>query len=746
MLLREGFRASTSSLALIILGKLAGLAFVGSALAQNAATPTTLDDITVTADRTPSTVFDSPSTVSVTNAREIDQRNINSPRELAREEPGVSVGNQPARGGATNYVIRGIGENRVRVQIDGIKVPDFPETNIGAGTYTRDFVDFDSLKQVEIIRGPSSALYGSDAIGGVVSYLTKDPADYLNFIGKDWYLSAKTGYDSTDRSVQQTYTGAWRFGPWEALVLYTRRQGREAWPNLDDDSTLQPNPQDFSTDNVLAKILYNAGEWGQFKLTGEFTRKIVGTDLLSDRSASGGGGMPFTTVFDSDAKDRTTRPRLSVDWTLPVSWAIADTVRTAAYWTQVDRQEKTLQQRGTSFATPPTEPNRYRLSDFGFNQEIRGAEIQLSGARSWGDWEHNFIYGGSFDVTSTSRPRDRLEINALDNSLSRSIAGETFPNKNFPDTDTLQAGVYVQDVARYGRLRIIPAVRFDYYRMEPHPDADFARSNLRDFVVEEQNEFAISPKFGATFDLTDQFRVFGQYSRGFRAPPYDSANFGFSNPVHFYEILPNGNLKPETSNGFEAGLRGRFEDGSSFQVSSFYNLYDDFIETVTVGRSPAGLTQFQYQNLTNVRIWGFEAKGDWRFAQNWSLVGSLAYAHGENEETGEALDSVDPFTAIAGVRYEHESGWGGEIRARGAAAKNRVSDPSFFKPGSYVTLDSILFYNPTPNFSVNAGVYNLLDVEYYNAQDVAGVLADNRNLELLRSPGRAFALNATVRW
>lgn len=745
--LRDGLRASASPIALLAFAPLAAAPLSAAHAQTTAPTPTTLDDITVTADRVPSTIYDSPSTVSVIDAQEIDRKNINSPRDVAREEPGVSVGNQPSRGGVTNYVIRGIGENRVRVQIDGIKVPDFPETNIGAGTYTRDFVDFDSLKQIEIIRGPSSALYGSDAIGGVVSYVTKDPSDYLNLIGKDWYLSAKTGYDGENRSFEQTYTGAWRFGPWESLLLYTRRQGHETKPNLDDNSRLEPNPQDFTTDNVLAKILYNAGEWGQFKLTGEFTRKSVGTDLLSDRSYTPGGrGMPFTQVFDSDAKDTTTRPRLSFDWTLPLSWAIADTVRTNVYWTQVDRTEKTLQKRGSSFAGPLTEPNRLRFSDFGFNQEIRGAEIQFSGIRQWGEWEHNFTYGGSFDVTTTSRPRDRIEIGLPTGIVSRTIAGETYPNKNFPDTDTLQAGFYVQDIARYGRLRVIPALRFDYYRMEPHPDADFARSNLSNFTVEEQNEFAVSPKFGLTYDLTDQLRAFGQYSRGFRAPPYDTANFGFSNPIYFYEILPNGNLKPETSDGFEAGLRGRFENGSSFQVTGFYNLYHNFIETVTVGTSPAGLTQFQYQNLSNVKIWGFEAKGDWRFAPNWSLFGSLAYARGEDEDTGRALDSVDPFTAMAGLRYEHESGWGGELRARGATAKNRVSDPSVFKPGSYVTLDALAFYNPSPNLSFNVGVYNILDVKYYNAQDVAGVLASNRNLELLRAPGRTVALNATLRW
>lgn len=732
-ILHERLRASVSLVALSAVS----IGLAAPAWAEASPPPTPLDAITVTADRTPGPVFDSPSTVSVTTAEELNRRAIDSPRELAREEPGVSVGNQPTRGGATNYVIRGIGDNRVRVQIDGVKVPDFPETNIGAGTYTRDFVDFDSLKQVEIIRGPASALYGSDAIGGVVSYVTKDPADYLDLVGKTWFLSGKFGFDTADRSFVQSITGAWRAGSWEGLVVYTRREGKE----LDANTWRKPNPQDFLSQNVLAKLIYDAGDWGRLKLTGEFLHKKVKTDLLTDLSAA---------VQSSLADDTTTRPRLSLDWTLPVNSIFADTVASRVYWTKAEREELTNQRRRTGATTPPGVPNRLRLSDFTFTQEIWGAEIQATAARQFWGMEHLITYGATFDSTSTSRPRDRIEFNTLTGVGTRFISGERFPNKNFPDTDTTQASFYIQDIARIGALRVIPALRFDYYHLEPNPDFAFANSNLANFTVNKQTEFAISPKLGLTYDLTENYRLFGQYSRGFRAPPYDNANFGFSNPVFRYEILPNGNLKPETSDGFEAGLRGRFENGSSFQVSGFYNLYNDFLETRVVGVTLAGLQQFQYQNLSNVTIWGFEAKGEWRLDPNWSLFGALAYANGEDDETGRPLDSVDPFTYVAGVRYRGTDGWmkgvTAEVRARGAAKKSRVSAPDIYRPDAWTTLDAILSYDITPTASLNLGVYNILDASYFSAQDVAGTLSSNPNLELFRAPGRSVALNATIRW
>jgi hemoglobin/transferrin/lactoferrin receptor protein len=328
------------------------------------------------------------------------------------------------------------------------------------------------------------------------------------------------------------------------------------------------------------------------------------------------------------------------------------------------------------------------------------------------------------------------------------VAGETFPNKNFPDTETTQAAFYIQDIAQWGPLRLIPAVRFDYFSLTPFKDQLFANSNTANFTINEQEETAVSPKLGATLDLTRNYRLFAQYARGFRAPPYDNANFGFRNTSFFYEILPNGNLKPETSDGFEAGLRGRFQGGSSFQLTAFYNIYHDFIDTVTLKEPPPpGFTQFQYQNIGEVVIKGIEGKAEWRFLPEWSLFGAFAYAEGENQETGLPLDSVDPFLGLTGIRYRSlTSGWGGEVRARYVAEKDRVSQVTFFKPPEHVTVDALLSYEVVPTFTINLGAFNVLNESYFNPQDVVQVLTANPNLELFRAPGRSWAMNATVRW
>ena len=581
------------------------LAAISSAAAQEAGTSATveenteqtpkatqLDAVTSTATRSPTAIKDVAGTVSVITAEELERRNANSMEDIVRYEPGVSVGDSSSRAGSGNFIIRGIGGNRVLVLVDGLPVPDAPITSTSAGSYTRDYVDLDSMKRVEIIRGPSSALYGSDGIGGTVAYVTKDPADYLEGLDKDWYASIKGGYDSAGESFTESLTGVKRAGNVEMLGIYTRRDGHETEPN----SNALYNPQDYSSNSFLGKLVFN-GLWGNsLKFTAQHDENEADIDLLTDV----GGAVPstspffFSTVTGSQAEDDTQRTLVSAAYSHNTPFAIADNLEAKAFYTRVERTEHTTQTLTDGLT------NYYRVSDFEFEQDIFGADLQFGLSRDWAGISHNFTYGGTVDYTETSRPRHRSETNLTTNTTSSYFPfnDETFPNKNFPDTKTIKAGLYVQDSIDIGRLGVIPAVRFDYFKLHPEVDKLFLNSTAGSIPVHDQEETEVSPKLGLTFDVTDEYTLFGQYAHGFRAPPYDNANFAFSNPGYGYEILPNANLKPETSDGFEAGLRGGYADGSSFSLSGFYHTYEDFIDTVFVGFSGGGLMQFQYQNLS----------------------------------------------------------------------------------------------------------------------------------------------------
>lgn len=717
----------------------------GAQQAPDAPTAAELPPVSVTATRGPRPTDQVPATVSVIEAEQLDRQQAVRPQDAVRYEPGVSFGNNPTRAGGSNFAIRGIGGNRVRVQIDGIRVPDFPESNIGAGNFTRDFVDLETIRRIEILRGPASALYGSDALGGVVAYTTKDPADYLGLTGRDTYVSGRFGYSGADNSFSETITGAFRSGTVEGMLLYTRRDGNE----LRAGGDYPTNPQDYAVNSLLGRLVWRATPADTLRLTGEFFERLTDTDIRTDRSvAPGFGGGPSTAVLNSEGRDRTERVRLSLDHVRDAPFAFIDRIESRAWYTSLDRRERTDQLRSV-FAGPvaPTAPNRFRFSDFRQEQAIVGAETQINSTFRLFGKPHRLTYGAIVERIETGRPRDRFETSLTTGGLTRSVAGETYPNKNFPDTTTWQAGAYVQDEFEVGRLLVVPAVRLDYYNLSPHPDAAFRRSAVvgEAQAVRSQDEVAVSPKLGAVYRLDERFNVYAQYARGFRAPPYDSANFGFTNRVLGYQILPSSDLGPERSDGFEAGFRGRFADGSAFQLVGFYNRYSDFIATRVVG-AVAGLTQFRYVNLSDVTIYGAEARGEWRFAPQWAARASAAYARGEDEDTGRPVDGVDPLRFVAGLAWRHPSGWGAEANLTHARRNTRVSEASYFRAPSYTVLDLAAHYDLRPNLTVNVGLFNVTDEKYFITQDVIGLNRTSPVRDLYAQPGRYAALNVTLRW
>lgn len=727
----------------------ASLAAISAAQAQDSASSTEeaakpratqLDTVTSTATRNKTAINDVAGTVSVITAEELERRNAVRVQDIIRYEPGISVGNAPNRGGATNFTIRGIGGNRVLVLVDGLNTPDFPGSNIGSpSSYTRDFFDLDSMKKVEIIRGPSSALYGSDGLGGIVAYETKDPADYLDGTGKDWFVSVKGGYASAGKTFSETLTGAKRAGNVEMLGLYTRRDGEEVAPN----SSATPNPSDWWSNAFLGKLVFN-GLWGNsLKLTGEFNERKEEIDLLTDRGTSFG-----TTTLSSIAEDVTKRSSFAAAFSQNEPFAIADSAAYKLSYTRIDRNENTVQLRQTG-------PTQFlRVSDFGFRQDIWAADFQFNLTRELFGLTHDVTYGLTADYTETSRPRYRTQTNLTTNVTTNIISGEVYPNKNFPDTNTTKIGAFLQDSIGFGRLTVTPALRFDYYNLKPKPDQLFANASAGAFAVHEMTETEVSPKLGLTYDVSEEYTLFAQYAHGFRAPPYDNANFGYANAASFYEIIPNPDLKPETSDGFETGLRGKFRDGSSFSIAGFYNMYDDFIESVTVASAPPpGLTTFQYQNVSDVTIYGAEARGEFRVLPDWALKGSVAYARGENDATGQPLASVDPLKLVAGLAYEGNA-WNAELMTTHATKHDRVpstvlvngvAQPAFIAP-SYTVVDFTAWYDVSDSFTVNAGIFNIFDEEYYVSQDVVGLAANNVNLGNYAQVGRNFGVNATLRF
>ncbi|HEY5972345.1 MAG TPA: TonB-dependent hemoglobin/transferrin/lactoferrin family receptor [Pseudoxanthomonas sp.] len=727
-----------------------------------------LDRVQVTATRSERAIADVANTVDVIERERMDELLVRDLKDLFRYEPGVTVGSSFGRFGLGDIRIRGLGGNRVRIQTDGIPVSD--AFSIGSfSNANRNFVDLDTLKRVEVVRGPTSSLYGSDALGGVVSFITKDPSDYLKD-GKDTYFGFKLGYDGSWDGLFGGATAAFGGERWSGLVAIGHRQGKETENQGEiggaGSARTLPNPQDRDGRSLLGKLVYAPSESQRFRLTVEGNEDGTDTDLLTSRGFQALTGATNTLVLGDD---RRTRARVSFGHEMDaVGAGFADGLDWQVYRQDSETTQYTLEERTLP---PPTLRDR-REREFNFDQRLYGLQANFRKAFSAGGAQHELAYGLDVSWAETRQKRDGLRTFLGTGATTPAMPPDVFPVRDFPISKTTTAALYVQDEIGFaeGAFRLIPALRVDHYKLEPEVDSIFAEDNPG-VAVSGTSESNVSPKLGAAWHFAGDWSLFGGYSRGFRSPPYNDVNVGFTNAQFGYTAIANPELKPETSDGLETGLRFS-GDAAYASVSGYYTRYDDFIESMRlVGFDPDlgsnGLFVYQSQNVDEAWIYGIELKAGVDLGalsdawQGWSLRGAAAWSRGKGRGPEEVeveedvfeerivtrnLDSVDPPTASLGIAYDNTA-WGAELAGRFVGRKDRVSDPAlYYQQGGYGVLDLYAHWSFAPGAKVNVGVFNLADRKYSEAGDVPLVNASSATLDRYTSPGRNLSVSLSVNW
>jgi hemoglobin/transferrin/lactoferrin receptor protein len=706
-----------------------------------------VDPVTVIATRTEKAASEVPATVSVITSADIEESLAGDIKDLIRYEPGVSVRSSPARFGAaqgttgrdgnSGFNIRGLEGNRVLMQVDGIRVPDgfiFGAQSVGRG----DYGDLDLLKSVEILRGPASALYGSDGVAGAVSFTTKDPSDVLK-AGKGWAFQAKGAYASADDSWAKGLVAAGRQGRLSGLLAYSRRDGHEqetqGYADTANTDRTTANPQDITSNDLLGKLVFDLGDKNRFRLTVEHFDRDVDTNVLSGVAKP---PLAATSVLGLKAHDETRRDKIAVDQFYEQDGGVFQKATWNLYYQNSETSQFSAEDRNIS-------ADRTRLNTF--DNKVWGAGFELDSSLQTGSVTHVFTYGA--DISKTRQEGVRTG--------TQPPAGETYPTRAFPNTDYTLGGAFVQDEMGFlgGRLKIYPAVRFDAYDLKPHADA-----SLPPFTPSRQSESRVSPKVGAVFKLNDQVGLFLNYAEGFKAPAPSQVNNAFVNLVQNYRSIPNPNLKPETSETIEGGVRFKgdtFGGGKwSANVTAFSGKYANFIDQVQIAGSftPTDPGVFQVVNVGQVKISGAEFQGRVQMENGFGGQIAASYAHGTSR-TGAVsapLDSIDPIKVTAGVIYRDPGGqFGGQIAATHSDGKSpaRVAvacTGGCYIPDAFTVFDLTAYWNVTEQVRINAGAFNLTDETYAWWNDVRGVSVTSPSIDAYTQPGRNYAVALTVKF
>ena len=719
----------------------------------------TLGDVFVSGSRQEQFSDDLPISLDVLDARALSDNQARDLREAVQNLPNVSVQRSPARfsvGGTTASAgrdgnvginIRGLGGNRVLMLVDGIRVPR--SYAFRTTTFDREYLSLELLKRIELVRGPASALYGSDGMVGLVNFITHEPADFLK--GRDGAapqtlggrVAAGWSGDDRGRSLTGTLAGQasdtlqWMLTATGRRAHALENRGGNDAPNVNRTT---PNPQHDSDNAVLAKVVLtpNAGQRHVFTL--EHVEKSSDVSLLSSRSALPLAGTPAqkaATILDEYSSRTMERDRFTWDARFALNATWADNVQTV-----VAAQRARSRQLGTSVRN--AQPLRVRDNNYG--ERTWQAGIQADKTLRGNGWAHQITYG--YDYV-------RSDIDNLYTGLAP-LPPEVFPLKRFPDTRESTHALYLQDESVHGNWSLTPGLRFDHFALDVTTQAGFYPPAQQ--PGKSLSGSALSPKLGVLYRATDAWSVFGQYAAGFRAPDAGQVNGYFENMAEHVVIIPNAELVPEKSRGIELGVRGRLAqlqlDAAVF-ASNYANLIMDTVAVSGAGTA-ADPRVYQTINTDRARIHGFEVKGvyDWGRVAGGRISTPFSYgqARGRNRATGQPLNSIEPAQLALGLQYD-TAPWSLRVNARHHAAKqvSDIDNASAVKPPNTqltipaaATVDVAAQWRLRKDIRLNLAVHNVTDRKYWMWSDVRGLASSSTVNDAYTQPGRSAHVSMVV--
>lgn len=700
-----------------------------------------LEPVVVVARKSAEPLAQVSSNVSLIDRQEIERGLALGMEELFRFAPGVSLEVEPHRFGTLGPSLRGLGGNRLRLEIDGVPLPE--AFKVGAfAQATRELYDLSALSRVEILRGPASTLYGSDAIAGIVAFRTLDPGELL--AGRRFGLESAVLWRGRDQARALSLRGVLGDEDEGLLLALAHREGRER-ANHPREARWRANPADERGQGLLLK-------WNRLLAGGglsavvERQRQERSALLRSLHHAPG----RFATTHRLEGDDHAERDRLSAHLELLDRPLGLDRLSFLVYGQRARTLQDSRQWRQADRATPFPSLRERR---FLLEQKDGGGELVGELRRDLLGAEHWLVAGISFSVSRFEGLRDGREINLASGAVSSVILGERLPVRDFPVSTARKLALFLQDEIAFGRLALVPGLRFERYRLGARPDEVF-RDDFPTLPVVGRRSESLTPRLGARWSAGEDWHLFAQYSEGFRSPAFADVNIGLILPTFNYEVRPNPLLKPERSRGLDLGVRFA---GEAFTgtVTGYRADYRDLIESrADLGVDPAsGVRVFQSVNRERARVEGLEAElslGLFVLSPRLERVRlrmAAAVGRGEDRLRRQPLNGIEPARAVIGLGYEGAR-FGGELVLTGVAGKRRIDESRGrqFAPPGYATIDLFGRWPLSERFELRAALFNLGDRRYWPWASVRGVAPDAPDLDFYTAAGRSLSVSLESRF
>ena len=714
----------------------------------------------------------------------LDKQMVSDESDLVRYDPGISVV-EGGRSGSNGFTIRGVDKDRVAINVDGLAQAEsrsseaFQELFGAYGNFNanRNTSEPENFSEVTLNKGADSLKSGSGALGGAVNYKTKSASDYVSE-EKPYHLGIKGGYIGRNSQKFSSITAAGTWLGLDALMVYTRRFGKETKNNSDAADTVitdnkqswspnagstnygsrgiarsKPDPQNWENISTLFKLGYNFNDQNRIGWIYEDSRTDRTTTELSNMWAANWKGEALGD----------TRSRQDISYRKRIGFEYKNQLEKGPWDSLNLRYDRQTIDMSTWTWDLPTDYNRSGVNSDVYHmfRNIRqkntqfGADAEKQIDFSKLVWAMQYGLGGSQNDNSNSDhsywvrlydPKYQTSNNQELTMLVESSSKNRFAYWN----NTFQFG----DSSQY---RLNAGVRYDNSssKAKDNPNYTPAIRGQIPYLGSERKHSGFSYGLGLDWKFTPHLNLLAKYSTGFRAPTSDETWLLFPHPDFYLKANPN--LKAETAKNFELGLAGSGKAGN-FKLSGFQTRYRNFIELTYMGVSSDNPNSpnyapisdgtalvsspvWQNQNRSSAWVKGLEFNGTWNLdsiglPQGTHAGVNVSYIKGKAKQTNgqeTPINALSPWSAVYNLGYDAPSKrWGINAYLTHTAAKkpsdtvhssDDLNNPWPFAKHSkaYTLFDLTGYVNLGKYFTVRAGAYNIGNKKYYTWESLRSI-------------------------
>ncbi|WP_081376355.1 TonB-dependent hemoglobin/transferrin/lactoferrin family receptor [Histophilus somni] len=663
---------------------------------------------------------------STQSSEQLRKNMVSNERDLFRHEVGIGVP-EGGRSGSNGFAIRGVDKDRVAVIVDGI--PQAESTMSTSARYSTERhngninnTEYENISSVKVQKGANSVMNGSGALGGAVSFTTKEIEDFVEPDRTFGFLS-KTGYTSKNREWRQVIGGGFKTDRFFGFAQLTKRWGHETINNgkgadITGPGRGKPNPLSYHTTSWLTKIGYDINNTHRFTL------------FLEDRAEKKFTEEKTLGLNDENrfATDRTPYRRYGLEYRY-----------NGLYWLETVKlfvAKQKIEQLSALRGINSYNNNLFQLASYQYiqDQTITRGELSTYPLALW---------------RTTHRLSSKVEFRDqfLENSNSQRYFVSYLMKKNRPnytEVVPVKSRIFslslLDEVALTDTLKATIGGRYDRYNYAPQNVTKTLNGAKINFPSRKLSH--LSWQLGLEYQVHPSHQIGYRLSTGFRVPRAEDLYFVSRSESTDIEYIPNPFLQPETALNHE--LTYRFQNQyAHFSVGLFRTRYHNFIQErerckpnrfwdpdpkKSYGAKCTHISLAQFVNEPKAVIKGIEVSG----AVNGSALGLSdgltfrlkgSYSKGQNHD-GDPLKSIQPWTVVGGIDYETEK-WSISLTGRYSAAKKAkdaieteythdkkvVKQWPFLSP-SYFVVDLTGQVNLSKNVTLNMGIFNLFNRNY----------------------------------